>query len=81
MALDGDAIVRRGVVDPSISIGRPAIARALVAGGFAASSDDAFDRWLERGALLEAALPAAGSPSATRTWLAVATRATIVALP
>jgi len=50
IALDADAIVRPGVEDPSISIGRPSIARALVAGGFVATSDEAFDRWLERGA-------------------------------
>ena len=47
--LDADAIVRPAIADPSKSVGRPAIARALVAGGYVASSNEAFDRWLERG--------------------------------
>jgi predicted metal-dependent phosphoesterase TrpH len=48
--LDGDAIVRDAIIDPSKSAGRPWIARALVAAGHVASIDEAFDRWLERGA-------------------------------
>jgi len=49
IALDADAIVQPGIDDPSTSAGRPWIARALVAGGHVATSDEAFDRWLERG--------------------------------
>jgi predicted metal-dependent phosphoesterase TrpH len=50
IALDADAIVEPGIHDPSRSIGRPSIARALVAAGHVATMDEAFDRWLERGA-------------------------------
>ena len=48
--LDADAIVQPALDDPSKSAGRPWIARALVAGGHVATLDEAFDRWLERGA-------------------------------
>jgi 3',5'-nucleoside bisphosphate phosphatase len=48
--LDADAIVRPALDDPSRSAGRPWIARALVAAGHVATSDEAFARWLERGA-------------------------------
>jgi 3',5'-nucleoside bisphosphate phosphatase len=50
IVLDAEAIVEPGVHDPSKSVGRPAIARALVAGGHVATMDEAFGRWLERGA-------------------------------
>ena len=50
IVLDADAIVEPGIHDPSKSVGRPAIARALVAGRHVATMDEAFDRWLERGA-------------------------------
>src|SRR5207248_7781660 len=50
IALDADAIVRPALDDPSKSVGRPWIARALVAGGDVSTLDEAFDRWLERGA-------------------------------
>jgi predicted metal-dependent phosphoesterase TrpH len=49
IALDGDEIVRPAVEDETKSAGRPWIARALVASGHVATSDEAFDRWLERG--------------------------------
>jgi predicted metal-dependent phosphoesterase TrpH len=42
------------------SIGRPQIARALVAAGHASSTDDAFDRWLSRGR--PAFVPRSGTP-------------------
>jgi 3',5'-nucleoside bisphosphate phosphatase len=48
LALDGDAIVASAAV-PGRAIGRPAIARALVANGQAATTNDAFSRWLSRG--------------------------------
>jgi predicted metal-dependent phosphoesterase TrpH len=47
--LDAEMILRPAVEDPKKSAGRPWIARALVAGGHVASTDEAFDRWLERG--------------------------------
>ena len=47
--LDTEAILRPAVEDPKKSAGRPWIARALVAGGQVASTDEAFDRWLGRG--------------------------------
>jgi hypothetical protein len=49
MPLDADAIVRPAVEDRSKSVGRPAIARAMVAAKYVASTDVAFDRWLSKG--------------------------------
>jgi len=48
VALDREAILRPAAV-PGTSIGRPAIARALVAAGFVANTSDAFSAWLSRG--------------------------------
>ena len=48
IALDADAIVRPAVDDPNRSAGRPWVARAMVAAGHVASSEDAFARWLGR---------------------------------
>jgi len=47
--LDADAILRPALEDPRKAAGRPWIARALVAGGHVANTDEAFDRWLVRG--------------------------------
>ena len=47
--LDADAIVRPAIDQPGTSIGRPAIARALVAAGYVKSSNEAFASWLSRG--------------------------------
>ena len=47
--LDADAILRPGLDDASKSVGRPWIARALVAAGHVADTSEAFDRWLSRG--------------------------------
>jgi predicted metal-dependent phosphoesterase TrpH len=47
--LDADAILQPAIADPRRSAGRPWIARALVAGGHVASTDEAFERWLVRG--------------------------------
>jgi predicted metal-dependent phosphoesterase TrpH len=47
--LDADVILRPALEDPRKAAGRPWIARALVAGGHVASTDEAFDRWLVRG--------------------------------
>jgi predicted metal-dependent phosphoesterase TrpH len=49
MPLDVDAIVAAAAADPGRSVGRPAIARAMVAAGYVASTGVAFDRWLSRG--------------------------------
>lgn len=49
VALDADAILRPALEDPTRAIGRPWVARALVAGGHVADSTQAFDRWLGRG--------------------------------
>lgn len=49
VALDADAILRPALQDASTSVGRPWIARALVAAGHVETSDEAFDRWLVRG--------------------------------
>jgi predicted metal-dependent phosphoesterase TrpH len=49
MPLDGDAILRAGLAQPGRSIGRPVLARALVAAGYVATIGDAFRLWLSRG--------------------------------
>jgi predicted metal-dependent phosphoesterase TrpH len=49
MPLDVDEILKPGVDDASRAIGRPYIARALVAKGFVASVSEAFEKWLSRG--------------------------------
>ncbi|MFN7983625.1 MAG: PHP domain-containing protein [Vicinamibacterales bacterium] len=49
MPLDVEAILRPGLENPSVSVGRPWIARALVAAGYVSSVNDAFERWLGRG--------------------------------
>ena len=47
--LNADAILRPAIDQPGKSIGRPAIARALVAGGYVKTSNEAFAAWLSRG--------------------------------
>ncbi len=47
--LDADAILRPAIDEPGKSIGRPAIARALVAAGYVKTSNEAFASWLSRG--------------------------------
>jgi predicted metal-dependent phosphoesterase TrpH len=47
--LDPEAILQPALDDPSRSVGRPWIARALVAGGHVKHIAEAFDRWLSRG--------------------------------
>jgi predicted metal-dependent phosphoesterase TrpH len=49
MALDADAILEPALRDPSVAVGRPWIARSLVAAGHAATSSEAFERWLVHG--------------------------------
>jgi predicted metal-dependent phosphoesterase TrpH len=47
--LDAEAILQPGIGDPSRSVGRPWIARALVQRGHCATTGEAFERWLGRG--------------------------------
>ena len=47
--LDADAILRPAIDQPGTSIGRPAIARALVAAGYVSDTNEAFAQWLSRG--------------------------------
>ena len=49
LRLDADAILRPAIDQPGMSIGRPAIARALVAAGYVKTSNEAFASWLSRG--------------------------------
>jgi predicted metal-dependent phosphoesterase TrpH len=49
MPLDADEILQPGVDDASRSIGRPYIARALLAKGHVGSVSEAFEKWLTRG--------------------------------
>ena len=49
LRLDPDAILRPTFDRPGTSVGRPAIARALVAAGYVKNSNDAFAQWLSRG--------------------------------
>ncbi len=49
MPLDADAIVRPGLSDTSRAIGRPFVARALVAARHVMTEKEAFDRWLTPG--------------------------------
>jgi predicted metal-dependent phosphoesterase TrpH len=58
--LDEEAIIRPGVEDSSRSVGRPWVARALVAAGHASNVSEAFDLWLSPGR--PAFVPRIGSP-------------------
>jgi predicted metal-dependent phosphoesterase TrpH len=49
MPIDADAILRAAHAQPGTSIGRPAIARALVAAGYVKTTNEAFAMWLSRG--------------------------------
>jgi 3',5'-nucleoside bisphosphate phosphatase len=49
LKLDADKIMRPAIERPGLSIGRPAVARALVAAGYVKTSNDAFSIWLSRG--------------------------------
>ena len=60
ISLDADAILQPGLVDSTKAVGRPWIARALVAGGYVTSTNEAFDRWLASGR--PAFVPRAGAP-------------------
>src|SRR5581483_1567712 len=58
--LDAAAILQPGLADSTKAIGRPWIARALVAGGYVTSTNEAFDKWLSRGR--PAFVPRSGAP-------------------
>ncbi|PYQ78549.1 MAG: hypothetical protein DMG03_28100 [Acidobacteria bacterium] len=58
--LDADLILQPGIDDPAKSVGRPWIARALVASGHVADTSEAFEKWLARGR--PAFVPRAGVP-------------------
>ena len=60
MELDANAVLQPGLADPTKAVGRPWIARALVARGYVASTNEAFDKWLARGR--PAFVPRAGAP-------------------
>jgi predicted metal-dependent phosphoesterase TrpH len=48
--VDTAAILAPALADPSVSVGRPRVARALVEGGHVAGMAEAFEKWLARGA-------------------------------
>jgi predicted metal-dependent phosphoesterase TrpH len=47
--LDADAILAPGLIDDARAVGRPMIARAMIAAGHVLTVNEAFDRWLGRG--------------------------------
>jgi predicted metal-dependent phosphoesterase TrpH len=49
MQIDVEAVVQAAANRPGSSVGRPQLARALVAAGYVESVQDAFDRWLASG--------------------------------
>jgi predicted metal-dependent phosphoesterase TrpH len=62
IVLDAEELLRPARDDAAISAGRPWIARALVAGGHVATTNEAFDRWLAKGRPAFVARP--GAPPA-----------------
>lgn len=60
LRLDANAIMRPALDRPGTSIGRPVIARALVAAGYVKTSNEAFSSWLSRGR--PAYVPREGAP-------------------
>jgi len=63
MPIDVEALVTTAAQRPGTSVGRPQIARALVAAGHVASVAEAFERWLANG--LPAFVPRTGPSPAT----------------
>jgi predicted metal-dependent phosphoesterase TrpH len=49
MPVDLASIVERSPTDAATAVGRPQVARAMIARGYVASVQDAFDRWLSLG--------------------------------
>jgi predicted metal-dependent phosphoesterase TrpH len=49
IGLDADTILQPAIANPNTAVGRPWIARALVAAGHVATTSEAFDLWLVRG--------------------------------
>jgi predicted metal-dependent phosphoesterase TrpH len=60
MPVDIAPLVSPAQEDGGYSVGRPQIARAMIAAGYVADTREAFDRWLARGR--PAFVPRAGSP-------------------
>ena len=60
IVLDADAILKPAIDDPSVSVGRPWIARALVEAGRVQTVNDAFSLWLKTGR--PAFVPRVGAP-------------------
>jgi hypothetical protein len=58
IVLDAEAILAPALGDPSMAVGRPWIARALVQAGHVADTAEAFRRWLARGAAAFVTRPA-----------------------
>jgi predicted metal-dependent phosphoesterase TrpH len=63
MPIDVEALVTAAATRPGSSVGRPQIARALVAAGHVSSVQEAFERWLAAG--LPAFVPRTGPSPAT----------------
>jgi predicted metal-dependent phosphoesterase TrpH len=49
ITLDAEAILAPALGDKTVAVGRPWIARSLVAAGYAATTSEAFERWLVHG--------------------------------
>jgi len=49
LRLDADAILKPALDEPNRSVGRPWVARALIAAGYVTSTNEAFSTWLSRG--------------------------------
>jgi predicted metal-dependent phosphoesterase TrpH len=62
LRLNAETILQPALDDPSTAVGRPWIARALVAEGHVADTNEAFERWLSRGR--PAFVPRLGAPPA-----------------
>lgn len=60
MPVDIRPLIRQAKEDGGRSVGRPQIARAMIAAGYAADTREAFDRWLATGR--PAFVPRAGAP-------------------
>jgi predicted metal-dependent phosphoesterase TrpH len=60
IVLDADEILAPAEHDPTKSVGRPWLARALISGNYVASIGEAFDKWLSRGR--PAFVPRLGAP-------------------
>jgi hypothetical protein len=68
ITIDAEAVLQPALDNPSRSVGRPWLARALVEGGHVHDTAEAFDRWLATGR--PAFVPRAGAePEAVFAWI------------